>query len=57
MQSMEKNQNNKTSCGVEAFPENMFFFHAFQKSMFYNPLVLLIMITLKQSYDQFKFKW
>jgi hypothetical protein len=62
MQNMEKtskHQNNKTSYGVEAFLENnMFFFHTFQKSMIYNdPYVLLEMITLKQSYDQFKFKW
>jgi hypothetical protein len=55
----EKHQNNKTSYGVEVFPEkNMFLFPTFQKSLFYNdPHVLPKMITLKNSYGQFKFKW
>jgi hypothetical protein len=38
---MEKNQNNKTSYGVEAFLENnMLFFHTLKKSIFYkkNPM-------------------
>ncbi len=59
MEKTSKHQKNKTSYGVEAFiKKNMFFFQTLQKSMFYNdPHVLPEMITLKQFYDQFKFKW
>jgi hypothetical protein len=58
MKNMKKHQNNKTWYGVEAFPKNnMLLFHTLQNLMFHTPLVLPKMITLKQSYDQFKFKW
>jgi len=59
MKSLKKHQNNKTSHGVKVFLENnMFLFHTFPKiNILQLSIVLPKMITLKQSYDQFKFKW
>jgi len=60
MKSMGKNiKITKLAMELKLFQEKkMLLFHTFQKSMFYNdPHVLPKMITLKQSYDQFKFKW